>query len=321
MNEETPDKAERLQRHLNEAEMAKLIDDSLDLSSSEALLSHLRGCPRCQEILKDTCLSISLWETNPEILAPTPDTVDAGMRVAGTVTDRSDGTSNSFLSFLKSGSRRRIWYIPAAAALVLLLIARIWIHDGESILDNQVPPSTIQPVQRAIETVSRWGPMVLPGGEHAVGGPGVRLRSGYVRIDDSLKSSLSSLYDMYQQGNVSPDVVYYLTAGYVATGQIDMARNLVQDARERGIADTRSRSVEALVAFIDGDLEAAERIYREISDSNPDDLAAATNLAVILKEQGRYDEASRILSRIRATHPGSSLAQRAEDLLGTFPRQ
>ena len=60
---------------------------------------------------------------------------------------------------------------------------------------------------------------------------------------------------------------------------------------------------------------------RENIISDPDDLVAATNLAIVFREQGRYDEAAQILTRIRNDHPGSTLAVRAEILLGTFPHR
>ena len=202
-----------------------------------------------------------------------------------------------------------------------MALTLVWFHDDQTISEHQLPSSTVRPIQQAIETVSRWGPLVLPGGEGAVGKTGIRLRSGYVHINESLESSLNDLYDMYRRGNMSPDVVYYLTAGYVATGQIDMARDLTTDARNRRFTDARTLSIEALIAFIDGDLETAERILRENIISDPDDLVAATNLAIVFREQGRYDEAAQILTRIRNDHPGSTLAVRAEILLGTFPHR
>ena len=321
MNEETPTRIDGQDRHLSETEMAKLIEGSLASAGSEALFKHLRSCHRCREILKDACLSHSLWEINPDIIAPDPDLVDAGMQIALQESITAGNPIRTFLASIRNIFTGRRPYIPIAAALIVVALTLVWFHDDQTISEHQLPSSTVRPIQQAIETVSRWGPLVLPGGEGAVGKTGIRLRSGYVHINESLESSLNDLYDMYRRGNMSPDVVYYLTAGYVATGQIDMARDLTTDARNRRFTDARTLSIEALIAFIDGDLETAERILRENIISDPDDLVAATNLAIVFREQGRYDEAAQILTRIRNDHPGSTLAVRAEILLGTFPRR
>ena len=92
-----------------------------------------------------------------------------------------------------------------------------------------------------------WGPIVLPGGERLIDGKGSVYRSGFVPVDAELETSLKYLYDKYRDGASSPDVAYWLSAGYLSTGQIDAARDVCSGARQTHPDD--------LPRFIDFDMQ------------------------------------------------------------------
>ena len=155
----------------------------------------------------------------------------------------------------------------------------------------------------------------MHGVDDAISAGGGPFRAGYVTMDEELKSSLDYLYDRYESNASTPDGIYWLAAGYVATGQIGLARDLIADARRNHVDDPRIANLEGLIAFLEGDPERAEALLRSISRTHPSDAVPAINLAVVLREQGKFQEASRVLTDVANRFDGTPFAARARILL------
>ncbi len=181
----------------------------------------------------------------------------------------------------------------------------------------------LTPVRAAIETASKWGRIVIPGGEESLNGRVTVYRSGSVPLNDSLMISLNYLYETYQQGGPSREVTYWLMAGYVATGQVDAARDLLVSDEERTeyLSDSSIAILEALIAYMDGKYNKSEALFRKILEVEPDNPVAGINLAIVLDEQGDDEEAREILLRIQDHHAGSPLAARAQSILSDLQNQ
>ncbi|MED5371257.1 MAG: tetratricopeptide repeat protein [Myxococcota bacterium] len=77
---------------------------------------------------------------------------------------------------------------------------------------------------------------------------------------------------------------------------------------------------EGVERFLDGEVDAAEALYREALDMKPGDTAALYNLAVLLRVTGRHDEARECfeLAADDEDHPDG---KRAREALGRMARR
>lgn len=304
--------------HLTISEIAGLLEDHLKDSEKNRIWDHLSNCRRCMEIYRDSVIDRGLFESSPSLLRENPELVEAGLQIAAR--ERIDESRGKVKSTRPSPNAQMTFrrYALAAASIVFLITAGVWLLNTDSDKSPQMPQSILGPVRHAVGTISRRGPIIMHGGEYAIAEKSGAYRSGFVPIDDSLRSSLEHLYDRYESDTSTPDGIYWLAAGYAATGQIDLARDLVADARKNRLDELRILNLEALIAFMEGDLERAEVLFRSISDSYPADAVSLINFAVVLKEQGKLEESSRILTNVRKSFGGTPFATRAQMLLDTM---
>lgn len=81
---------------------------------------------------------------------------------------------------------------------------------------------------------------------------------------------------------------------------------------------------EGLQLYLDGEVEAAERKYREALDRRPDDPSALYNLGTLLRVAGRRDEALVVLRKAAMGpegHPDVKRAAEAVEKLSGGPRK
>lgn len=113
----------------------------------------------------------------------------------------------------------------------------------------------------------------------------------------------------YRGRTVGPDIplawllagegaAFWLTGG-LATLLVNLGARAVLDVHFIHLVDEAVRR--GLLAYLDGELEAAEAAYREALALKPEDPAANYNLAILLRISGRRDEA---LRRLRAAAMG-----------------
>lgn len=79
---------------------------------------------------------------------------------------------------------------------------------------------------------------------------------------------------------------------------------------------------EGLALYLEGEIDASERKYREALDKRPDDPAALYNLGTLLRVSGRRDEAVVVLRKAAMGpegHPDVKRAAEAVEKLGTSP--
>jgi tetratricopeptide (TPR) repeat protein len=79
---------------------------------------------------------------------------------------------------------------------------------------------------------------------------------------------------------------------------------------------------EGLALYLEGEIDAAERKYREALDKRPDDPAALYNLGTLLRVSGRKDEAIVVLRKAAMGpegHPDVKRAAEAVEKLASAP--
>lgn len=294
--------------HLTDSEIVRAIEGNLGEQDKARVLEHLHTCSRCFDAYQDSALMLGIWQTNGASFPPDEGLVELGVQVA------SGGTARTGEAGSRLRLRSAVLRLAVAATFAVVLVAALWwLSDRtrETAFDTVV----IAPIRAAVETASRWGPFIFPGGERSLDADGPAFRSGFIALSDSLEASLGSLQAAFQAGKASPDVITWLVSGLVVTGQIDAARDVASHPRTADITGPTLTILRAIVAHIDGDYDTSERLLRGVLDEYPDDPTASIDLAIVLGRQGNEAEARAILTRVRQVHAGTPVGRRAQSLL------
>ncbi|MBP2681044.1 MAG: hypothetical protein H6Q78_907, partial [Candidatus Krumholzibacteriota bacterium] len=134
------------------------------------------------------------------------------------------------------------------------------------------------------------------------------------RGDDSLELALKDLQEKFLGGSRSPDVAYWLVAGYLSRGDVRTAAVYVSAARERFPDDPRLTVLDATVAYVRREFVRSETLLREVVRSQPPDPLAATaqlDLALILRDRGKIDEARDLLRSVAERRAAGPVGDRA----------
>jgi Flp pilus assembly protein TadD len=160
---------------------------------------------------------------------------------------------------------------------------------------------------------------VLPGGEELIAEDAAVYRAirrpQFDAPDEPVEMALRSLHDLYEGGGESPEVAYWLVAGYMATHRISTARVYVEDARGLFPQDPRLMVLDAILSHTDGDFDRAEGLLRSARVGRPDDPVVLFDLAIVLRDRQKTTEANQLLAHVRDRHEGSPIANRAGLLL------
>lgn len=241
-----------------------------------------------------------MWESGSEAFASSTEHVTLGLGVATGKPSR--GSVHGSGSRSRSAPRFKLGFLYASsAAAAVAAVFLIWwlMSDVHETLRPLPVYRAYDPVVKAVELATKRGAFVLPGGEGAIAdGNGVSYRSGYIPLDDELRIALGSMFEAYRRGDHSKDLLYWLIAGHVATGQMKAAREIVEHARKIGVEDSRIAIIEAIISFALGETAAAERKLRDLLAVQPGNCLAEINLAVLLIQQGDTVEANERLRHI-----------------------
>ena len=288
--------------HLDEEELAGFIDGRCSDHDRVRIVGHLKSCTHCSEAYREAVLYKGLWTSGASDL----ETSEESVEFAGGVFDRNIAPARS-LHF----SAKYLRMISIAASIVIIATFGISYHlanrAGISLLDQ----NHIAPIREAVESASMNGHFVIPGGERFIDTVPETYRSGYVRIDDSLRTALAYFAGEFQDDAASRAVMYWLLGGYIATGQINTASDLASEAIKEFPADIDMKVFDAIVSYMEGDTTACERKFRQVLAMEPDNPYANLNLAVLLSEGGDETSALDLLGRVIREHGDSPFAARA----------
>jgi predicted Zn-dependent protease len=120
-----------------------------------------------------------------------------------------------------------------------------------------------------------------------------------------------------RQQRPGAETAFWLAAGYLAAGRVQSATDLVREARRRHPDDERLLLLDAVVSYRRSDLGRAETLLREVLVRQPGHQAARFDLALVLQETGRADEARRLLDAA-SWSDDAWLAGRAQALRDTL---
>jgi hypothetical protein len=220
----------------------------------------------------------------------------------------------------RSGSRLRA---AIAAVSVVIVTAALWY--GVGILERSRHPDlsaeVLRPIELAAGEFSRVGEVVLPGAESYLGKDGPVFRSLNGRASQLLASSLKDLVEKFLGGSQSPDVAYWLVAGYLSSGDLRTASVYVTAARERFPKEPRLQILDAMTAYFRADFARSESLLRDVIHTGVDGPLAGiadVDLALVLRDQGRIAEARTLLLSVAERRDSGPLAERGRELAASL---
>ena len=293
--------------HLTEEEIILLTEQACERHVAEKFYEHLHQCQKCLDDFQYMARSRMIENTSD---FPEQSLVELGM-AAVAVTRAEENTQS-----LGTRSSRRKWSYRYAtiAAAVLMVTAAVWI--GFSGPPAAGPGADITgPIFEAMTVASNRSLAVIPGTEHSITTTARTYRSGFVATDEAMSKALLYLSKRYEEGETSRDVVYWLLAGFLSTGQINGARNVARNGLLWYPEDVEIVTLSALAAFFDGEVDEADRLLRSVVEKEPAFEAAAVNLGIVLMEKGDQAGAEEVLARVAGRRPATPLAERAAWLL------
>lgn len=300
-------------------DIARLLGGRSGETERAKVVTHLRTCRRCREVYWDSAAEIGFVKAGGAFSVGADDLTERGMQVPAQVDAANKARRSTAARTSERGFWGR-WRFPAVAAASVVVVAAIGLQTGRMLQQSrlsQAAPEILQPIRTAVGDFSRAGEIVLPGGEAYIGQSGPVFRSLNGGADESLARSLKRLLEEFLAGSRSPDVAYWLVAGYLSSNNIRTASIYAAAARERFPDDPRLNVLDAVVGYFDRDYVRSERLLRDVVKSRTSDPLAAVaqvNLAIVLRDQGKGSEAREILRAVAQRHEGDPIGKRAREV-------
>ncbi len=274
--------------HVDWNDLAALAEQG-GVPASEQTLAHLAVCAECLAAYGEAVRS--------------RDGILAGERPAVPAVPR-----------LRVVPRRRRWGkaawstggLAAAAVLLVLLMPRQPEVFG--------PGDPRFALQERLAELSGAGP-VYPGVERVAAGAATRYRSGGDAATPGIDALLQPWAERFGADPADSDAAYWLSAGYLASGRLNYADDVLRRALQRHPDAAGLRHLDAVTAYRLNELDRAEDALRAILARRPADGVARFNLALIAFETQRLDEARTALRDLAADEANPAVQERARQLL------
>lgn len=277
--------------HLSPEEIAVLAEGKSRELIPPRVLDHLSRCRSCMSAYADVVRYRAGWIAFPELF---------------------EGASRDAPA-RGSSSRTRLRWLAAGAgfALASVIVTGWW---GWRL----APRRDADPLKAMLERASS-SRLVIPGGEAGAASRHDTYRSGGV-TDEEEGQVLERMRAEHERQPRGGQDAQLLAAGLLAAGNTDLAGDYVAEGLARAPSDSRLLTLSAIVAYQSGDLAEAERRLDEALRISPGDLTAKLDLALVLEELGRSDEAKAHFDGVILKAPGSPLAARARAVLARHRR-
>jgi tetratricopeptide (TPR) repeat protein len=294
--------------HPYEEDLAALAEGRMAPAAAAPLERHLAECRSCMAAYTDAVRYRAGWLASPESFEPTPELVERG---AGMV--RARRFPRAAVAEPGPGWRRlAIAGATLTVALGLLFVAR---SDLPARLGG---PPLPQPIRLALEDLSGRG-LVLPGGEAGAASTGPVLRSGQGPTDPALDAAVKEAKARYESGRWTRASVYPVAAGLHASGQMEAARDYVEQGLRSDPNDVRLLILRADIAYRASDMVRAEHCLRRALALRRDSPAAALDLGLVLADGNQREEAARWFEQAADQGPPSIATRARRELAALKP--
>jgi tetratricopeptide (TPR) repeat protein len=264
--------------HLSREKIARFAGQCCPPAEAREIYAHLIGCRACSRAYAARVGTGSPWL-------------------------RADSGAAAFLRPLR-WRRRRSLALALAAGLAWL-----------GIPDSPSPFAPDPVLAGAVGRVSAAG-FVLPGAERHGETETAVYRSG--AIPGNVADALVRAIAVSRERPRCTHAAAWGVAGLLAADRLDEARIRAENAARRFPRDPRFPLLRAAVAYRESRLDEVERHLRASLAIEPRGLAARFDLALLLSETGRPEEAAEVARSIVADAPDTLPARRAEALLASL---
>lgn len=303
--------------HISEEDLALLIEGKLAPHRALPLREHIAGCKVCYQDFIDAMRMRMEWLANAGAMSVPAEVREAGRSVRLSEERRSaeaqDAAREPTAGPASRFGRTRLLRFAAGsggtlavAAVVLWLVLAPWSQRSPGLLEY---PELLEEIRHD----SSQG-MVIPGGE-AAADVNLPVERGIGLVTESIFKTLSELTMRFAEGDRSADMYYFLSAGFLVTDQLGLARIYAERGSTNYPEDPRLAGLQAIVAYRESQTAESESILRRLVETDPGDLLAALNLGILLSEERRMKEARTLLLSVRDADPDSPMARRAERIV------
>jgi len=297
--------------HINDEDLAALVEGNLEESRRAEARAHMARCRRCLAAYAEA-VRFGARDFSGASLPPTSASVLR--RAYAVAQDRGQRA-------LGHGGRRALRWAGATASLAAAAaIVAIVVHQTDSGPGLHLNPAQSCILRVAVEHASLHE-MIIPGGEGLSGGGQRSHRDATPVREVNAESTAAAIAELAAAGEgnrLSPEEAVWLVASLAAAGRTTEARASLQRSRAAGLADPRLQHLEAVLAYLDGDLASAEALLRRLLAEQPDDPLVAFNLGYLLDAQQRINEARPLLEAVTRQVAGTPLAERAAEILRSY---
>jgi anti-sigma factor RsiW len=283
--------------HPSPGALAALVDGTLEPGRARRLEKHLAICPDCHEAWTEA-VEIMLRERDQRETSLDLESRAAAYRVAR--------VSAKARTMIHSDRFRAAPVVLATLVVVMGAVGVWWLGRPP-----RTPNEPHGPQARIAESSARG--LVLPGGEPWADRPVVEYRGGAPADDEPEGLPPAAIRMLSTRG--SADRIVELVSGYVAMGQLRVARTVLDAARRRHPDDSRLAVLDAVLIYRQGDGLGAENRLDDVLSREPGNALARLDLAIVLIESGRSSEAVDHLRRLERDARGQPLGRRAQQLL------
>lgn len=292
--------------HAEISTLAELADGTLPSEQAGDIRAHLAECRSCMAPYVDAVRYRAAWLADSDAFKPDRHVLELARM------DRSPEREAARAGVGSPRSRaadRSFRWQPALAVAAVLMVALVltgrgWFARSPSV-GFALPPA----VREATEWSSSRG-LVLPGGERTADRVQPGLRSGQDVSSPALDREVRSSIADYERGPRRAVVGARLVASLLAVGEIDAARDYAREALEAHPDDVPLLVYAADAHYRSNDLASAEELLRRAVMRAPGDPIASLDLALVLRQQARDDEADELLARVERAKV-RALAERA----------
>lgn len=288
--------------HIELATLAELVDGSMPTEASVNARRHLVTCRSCMAAYADAVRYRAAWLADSEAF----DVPDDALRLASRHGPPGASPARRHLPGIVSRVLR------IAAAMVVVAGASVfWLASRTPSLDFELPPA----VRQAAEVSSARG-LVLPGATVSADRAQDELRSGGFVSSPGLDREVGTLLEEYENAP-SPERGARVLAGLLATGEIHAARAYAGECLNRFPRHVALLVFASDASFRANDLAEAEQRLRRAARLAPGDPVVALDLALVLRQLDREDEARPLLLRVSESRVPSLAARATRELSHT----
>jgi len=287
--------------HVEAGFLAELADGTLAQADAIQVRKHLAECRSCMAAYADAVRYRAAWLAEPEGFA-----LEKNMRSVAMNPSRVEK------SVARRISRRIVWPLAAAAAVVVAVIALI--PDRSPSLSFSLPPR--------IREASGWSSatgLVLPGAEQHANDVRPERRSGRTAVSSELEREVQTTIDAYEDSARGPESGARVVAALLATGEVDAASDYSRECLRRRPRDVPLLVFAADAGYRSNNLAGAETLLRRAKEVAPRDPVVTLDLALVLRQSGKRDEARALLGHASRSRVGP-IAARAKRELAQLPR-